>query len=93
MIIQNLYDMALANPWWAALIALMLMCCGTGLALCLVGLVRPELPLHQWEDDDDQLRAVTRPAALEKPAHQVHIKPADDLIPWGRRVHGVERQP
>lgn len=91
--IEHLYDMALANPWWAALISFMLMCCGTALALCLVGLVRPELPLHQWEDDDDQLRAVTRPAALEKPTHHVHIQPAPDMVPWGRRLHDVERQP
>ena len=83
--IAMLWDMALANPWWAALIVLMFLCCSTGLALCIVGLARPELPLHQWEDDDDQHRAVTRPAALEKPAHQVHIQPASNVIPWGRR--------
>jgi hypothetical protein len=89
--IANLWDMALANPWWAALIVLMFLCCSTGLALCIVGLARPELPLHQWEDDDDQHRAVTRPAALEKPAHQVHIQPASNVIPWERRVR-QERQ-
>ena len=91
--IADLWAMALANPWLAALLLLMLMCCGTALALCLVGLVRPELPLHQWEDDDDQLRAVTRPAALEQPTHHVHIQPAPDMIPWGRRLHSPVDEP
>lgn len=81
-----LWDMALANPWWAALVALMLMACGTALALCLVGMLRPDLPLHQWEDDQEQHDAVTRPGALEKPTHQVHIAPASNVVPWGRRV-------
>ena len=41
---------------------------GTLVALAIVSPSKPELPLHQWADDDEQARAVTRPAPL----------------PWGR---------
>lgn len=91
--IADLWAMALSNPWWAALSVLMLMFCGTALALCLVGMLRPDLPLHRWEDDEEQQRAVTRPAGLEKPTHHVHIQPADNVIPWGRRVQDPPRHP
>ncbi len=89
----NLYAMAAANPLWAWLAVALLWACGIGIALCLVAMTRRELPLHQWEDDDDQARAITRPAALEKPTHKVDIQPAPNVIPWGRRRHTPADRP
>jgi fatty acid desaturase len=91
--LATLYAMAAENPWWAWLAVGLFWLCVIGFALCLVSMLRPDLPLHRWEDDEEQQRAVTRPAGLDKPTHQVHIQPASNVIPWGRRVHDVERQP
>jgi hypothetical protein len=80
-----------ADAWlaWAALALFWLLC--VGMILCLVAMLRRELPMHQWAEDDDQIAAITRPASLEKPTHQVHIQPASNVIPWERRVR-QERQ-
>lgn len=56
----RLWLLASAYPWLAALFVALLSTLGTLFALALVSLARPELPLHQWEDDDDQHRAVSR---------------------------------
>lgn len=81
----------LADYWvWTALVVFWI--CGVGVILCLVAMLRRELPMHQWAEDDDQIAAITRPASLEKPTHQVHIQPPPNQIPWGRRGH-QEHQP
>ena len=60
--------------------------------LALVSMTRPELPLHQCADDDEQRRAVTRPAALGQHPQQGY-QPAHNVIPWGRRVQNPPREP
>ena len=89
--IEQLYAMAEANAVWAWTALAMLWACAIGVILCLVAMLRRELPMHQWAEDDDQIAAITRPASLEKPTHQVHIQPASNVIPWERRVR-QERQ-
>ena len=89
--IEQLYAMAQANAIWVWTALAMLWICGVGAILCLVAMLRRELPMHQWAEDDDQIAAITRPASLEKPTHQVHIQPASNVIPWERRVR-QERQ-
>ncbi len=81
MIIQHLYDMAVANPWWAWTALAVFWLCGIGVILCLLAMLRRELPEDRRQDDADQLEAITRPAAL-------------DNIPWTRRVQppGPERR-
>lgn len=92
MIIQHLYDMAVANPWWAWTALAIFWACGICVILCLLAMLRRELPIDQWQDDDDQFKAITRPASLEKPTHKVHIQPPPNYIPWHRRGH-QEHQP
>lgn len=69
---------------WVVVILVLLMLCflGTVVACALMALTRPE---------DDQ--AQHRPAGQDKPAHQVHIRPAPDLIPWGRRMQPPADKP
>lgn len=69
---SNLLALAMAYPVQALLLAVVLWLLAIVLVLAIVSLSRPELPLHQWQDDDDQHRAVTRPAPLE-------------AAPWGRQ--------
>jgi hypothetical protein len=65
---MHLWAVCLAYPAQAIALVVVLFGLGNVVALCLVSLARPELPLHQWEDDDEQYAAVSRPAPL----------------PWGR---------
>lgn len=91
--IEQLIDMAVARPWvgWLALIVFWLL--GMGVILCLVAMLRRD-KRGQAADDEEQIIAITRPAALDKPTHRVHIQPAADNIPWTRRVQppGPERR-
>lgn len=91
--IEQLIDMAVANPWlaWLALTVFWLL--GVGVILCLVAMLRRD-KRGQAADDEEQIIAITRPAALDKPTHRVHIQPAADQIPWMRRVQppGPERR-
>ena len=89
--IEQLYAMAEANAIWVWTALAMLWACAIGAILCLVSMLRRELPMHQWAEDDDQIAAITRPAGLEQPTHQVDIQPASNVIPWERRVR-QERQ-
>jgi membrane protein implicated in regulation of membrane protease activity len=73
-------------PWTVAIVIfLVLSIIGTVVGCSLMALTRPE---------DDQVRYQTKPAALDKPTHRVHIQPAADNIPWTRRVQppGPERR-
>ena len=67
-LLPRLWLLATMYPVLAIMLAVLLWIAGTLIALCIVSMSRPELPLHQWADDDEQHRAVTRPAPL----------------PWGR---------
>jgi hypothetical protein len=89
--IEQLYAMAEANAIWVWTALAMLWACAIGAILCLVAMLRRELPMHQWAEDDDQIAAITRPTSLERPTHQVDIQPANNVIPWERRVR-QERQ-
>ncbi len=93
MIIQHLYDMAVANPWWAWTALAVFWLCGIGVILCLVAMLRRD-KRGQAADDEEQIIAITRPASLDKPTHRVHIQPSPDNIPWTRRVQppGPERR-
>lgn len=64
----TLWALALTYPAQAILLAVVLWLFVIVMVLALVSMTRHELPLHQWADDDEQHRAVTRPAPL----------------PWGR---------
>ena len=75
--LQTLYAMAAENPWWAWTALVIFWLCGVAVVLCLVAMLRRELPMAQWQDDDDQAKAITRPASLA----------GNSVIPWGRRVH------
>ena len=66
----HLWAVCLMYPAQAIAFVVVVFGLGTMVALCLVSMGRPELPLHQWEDDYEQARAVTRPAPLP--------------VPWGR---------
>jgi hypothetical protein len=83
--IEQLIDMAVSRPWvgWLALIVFWLL--GMGVILCLVAMLRRD-KRGQAADHEEQWIAITRPAALDKPTHRVHIQPAADNIPWTRRV-------
>lgn len=64
MIIQHLYDMAVANAWWAWTALGVFWLCAIGVILCLVAMLRRELPEDRRQDDADQLDAITRPGSL-----------------------------
>lgn len=91
--IEQLIDLALAYPaiGWAA--AAIFWAVGIVVILCLVAMLRRD-QRGQVADDLEQMDAITRPAALEKPTHAVHIQPAADHIPWTRRMQppGPERR-
>lgn len=72
-----LWALALAYPAQAILLLVVLWLFVIVVMVALVSMTRPELPLHQWADDDEQHCAVTRPASLA----------GNNVIPWGRRVH------
>lgn len=57
---SRLWMLAMAYPAQAGLLVIIVWLLGTLVALALVAMVRPELPLDQWQDDDDQHRAVSR---------------------------------
>ncbi len=61
----HLWAICLAYPAQAIAFVVVVFGLGTMVALCLVSMGRPELPLYQWEDDDEQHRAVSRPVPLE----------------------------
>lgn len=90
--IEQLIDMAVARPWagWLALIVFWLL--GMGVILCLVAMLRRD-KRGQAADDEEQIIAITRPAALDKPTHRVHIQPAANVIPWTRRAAPPPRKP
>ena len=67
-LLPRLWLLASLYPGLVLVLAIILCLLGTLVAVCLVSMSKPELPLHQWADDDEQARAVTRPAPL----------------PWGR---------
>lgn len=67
-LLDRLWALALLYPAHAILAAVVLWMLLVLCVLALVGMLRPELPLHQWEDDDEQQRAVSRPGPLEPPA-------------------------
>jgi fatty acid desaturase len=73
----TLWALAIAYPAQAILLVVVLWLFVIVVVLALVSMARPELPLHQWADDDEQRRAVTRPASLT----------GNNMIPWGRRIH------
>ena len=73
----TLWALALAYPAQAILLVVVLWLFVIVVVLALVSMARPELALHQWQDDDEQHRAVTRPASLA----------GNTVIPWGRRLH------
>lgn len=83
---QDLWLLVLSYPWLSLLFLVLLCAFGTLVALALLSGNSQRIPLYQWEDDREQHDAVTRPGALEKPTHQVHIAPASNVVPWGRRV-------
>jgi hypothetical protein len=62
---MHLWAVCLAYPAQAIAFVVVVFGLGNVVALCLVSMGRPELPLHQWEDDDEQARAVSRPVSLE----------------------------
>jgi len=64
----RLWALAMLYPAQAILAVVVLWMLLVLCVLALVGMLRPELPLHQWEDDDEQHRSVTRPAPLQAPA-------------------------
>ena len=91
--LDNLYAMALANPWWAWVAFTLFWLCGIGVALCLVAMLRKD-GRGQATDDDEQLRIISRRADLwDKPTHQVDIQPPANVIPWTRRVAPPPRKP
>lgn len=67
-LLPRLWLLASLYPGLAFVLIIIVCLLGTLVALAIVSMSRPELALHQWQDDDDQHRAVTRPAPL----------------PWGR---------
>jgi len=91
--LDNLYAMAVANPWWAWVAFTLFWICGIGVALCLVAMLRKD-GRGQATDDDEQLRIISRRADLwDKPTHQVDIQPPANVIPWTRRVAPPPRKP
>ena len=105
--LDNLYAMAVANPWWAWVAFALFWACGIGVALCLVAMLRKDGRV-QAADDDEQLRIISRRADLwDKPTHQVDIQPFGlpalhqpvdiqppaNVIPWTRRVAPPPRKP
>lgn len=63
----RLWAVCQAYPAVAILLLVLLCIFGTLVATAITGLSRHELPLHRWEDDDEQAKAVTRPAPLQVP--------------------------
>lgn len=78
-LMSRLWMLVQAYPALAFVFIAILCLLGTMQALALLSLSRPPLPLHQWEDDEAQARAVTRPAQLDS-----HIAAVDASAPWRR---------
>lgn len=64
--LQALYAMVLENPWWAWTALAVFWGCGIAVALCLVAMLRRELPMAQWPDDDEQARALNTRSRVHK---------------------------
>lgn len=62
---HRLWQLVLIHPGPAFMLVVILCLLGTLLALALLSLSRPPLPLHQWEDDEAQARAVSGRVPLE----------------------------
>lgn len=59
-LLPRLWLLATTYPGVAVVVLIIICLIGTLCALCLVSMTRHELPLHQWEDDDEQHRAISR---------------------------------
>ena len=79
----SLWALALAYPVQSIMLLVVVWCLGIVVALCIVSPARQDLPLHQWEDDDEQHRAVSRPAPLHQVdgGHTVDIFPVPERLP------------
>lgn len=64
-LMSRLWLLVQAYPALAFIFLLILCLLGTLLALAVLSLSRPPLPLHQWEDDEAQARAVSGRMPLE----------------------------
>lgn len=62
---HRVWQLVLTYPGMAIMLVVILCLLGTLLALALLSLSRPPLPLHQWEDDEAQARAVSGRVPLE----------------------------
>lgn len=59
-LLARLWLLALTYPGVAVVALLVLCLLGTLVALTIVSMLRPPLPLHQREDDAEQHRAISR---------------------------------
>ena len=55
----RLWQLVLTYPSLAFMLVVILCLVGTLIALALLSMLRPEMPLRQWEDDEAQARAVS----------------------------------
>lgn len=62
---SRLWLLVLTYPSPAFMAVVILCLVGTLIALALVSISRPRVPLDQWEDDAEQQSAVSRPAPLQ----------------------------
>lgn len=62
---HRLWQLVLTYPSLAFMLVVILCLVGTLIALALVSMARPHVPLDQWEDDAEQHKAVSRPVPLE----------------------------
>lgn len=62
---QRLWQLVLTYPALAFMFGVILCLLGTLVALALLSGSRPRIPLQQWEEDDEQYRAVSGRAPLE----------------------------
>lgn len=57
---QDLWLLVLSYPWLWLLFVVLLCAFGTLVALALLSGNSRRIPLHQWDDDDEQHRAVSQ---------------------------------
>jgi len=62
---HRLWQLVLTYPALAFVLVVIVCLLGTLVALALLSMSRPELPLRQWEDDEAQARAVSGRVPLE----------------------------
>lgn len=55
----RIWLLCMAYPALAFMVLVMLCVAGTLVALAIVSMTRPALPLDQWQDDKDQVDAVS----------------------------------